>query len=367
MSLTQDILTRCERLGFALAAVASLEDSDFADALHAWLAEGRHGRMTWLARNTDIRTRPALLMPGAASCIVVADQYAPRGHTDPPTPPTEGRIARYARGRDYHKVIKRRLHALCDELRSEHPDAAFRAFCDTAPVMERELAMRASLAWIAKNTLAIHPRKGSWLLLAGVMTTLDLTPAPPQLRISDHCGSCTRCLDACPTHCIEPWTLDASRCISYLTIEHRDIIEPEFHEPMGNWIFGCDVCQEVCPHNGPSPAGLRDAIPNPAYAPRRATLDLFAVLDWSEEDRRAAIAGTPMTRASLPMLKRNAVIALANAARREPALRRRVIDRLRRLSRSPSEDALPRATADQALEALGASESPAADDPATPP
>ncbi len=357
MSLTQDILARCERLGFALAAVAGLEDSPFAEHLRAWLAEGRHGQMAWLARNTDIRTRPSLLMPGARSCLIVADQYAPRGHTDPQPPPTEGRIARYARGRDYHKVMKRRLHALCDELRAEHPDAAFRAFCDTAPVPERELAMRAAIAWIAKNTLAIHPRRGSWLLLAGVMTTLDLTPTPPDRRLPDHCGSCTRCIDACPTHCIEPYTLDASRCISYLTIEHRDIIDPELHEAMGNWIFGCDICQEVCPHNSPSPTGLRESVPNPAYAPRRSTLDLFAVLDWTEEDRRAAISGTPMTRASLPMLKRNAIIALANAARDDPSLRPRVIDRLRCLSRSPDEHALPRATADQALAALGAAPS----------
>src|SRR5262249_20142541 len=137
-----------------------------------------------------------------------------------------------------------------DSLRERFPAEQFRAFVDTAPVMEREHAARAGLGWIGKHTLIIHPRLGSYMLLGGVLTTMDIPAPAAQRRVTDHCGTCTRCIDACPTAAITPYSVDATRCISYLTIEHRGEIDPALHEGIGDWLFGCDVCQEVCPHNG---------------------------------------------------------------------------------------------------------------------
>ena len=175
----------------------------------------------------------------------------------------QGRIARYALGDDYHEIIKDRLHVLADWLRQIAPDAQTRAAVDTAPVLERELAGLAGIGWVGKNTCVIHPRVGSWLLLGQIITTLSLSADEP---MPDHCGTCTRCIDACPTDAItQPYQLDASRCISYLTIEHRGEIPTEFHGPIGDWLYGCDICQDVCPHNsragGHRAAALRRDFP----------------------------------------------------------------------------------------------------------
>ncbi len=209
--------------------------------------------------------------------------------------------------------MKKRLHELCDALAAEYPGAGFRAFVDTAPVMERELSLRAGLGWIGKHTLLIHPRLGSYMLLGGVMTTLKISDAAAKVE-PDHCGTCTRCIDACPTQAITPYSVDARRCISYLTIERRGEIEESLQSQMGEWIFGCDVCQEVCPHNSVRPAGIEVGAAHEAYAPAREMLDAIAVLRWTEEDRRRELAGTAMTRAKLEMLKRNALIVVGNAA-----------------------------------------------------
>jgi epoxyqueuosine reductase len=304
--------------------------------------------MEYLARNAEVRKRPELLLPGAKSVIVVGDLYRAREvvgragvasaateeerRTHTPAPSLGegesdardevqvlGRIARYAQGRDYHKVMKKRLHELCDALAAEHPGAGFRAFVDTAPVMERELALKAGLGWIGKHTLLIHPRLGSYMLLGGVMTTLEISDAAAKVE-PDHCGTCTRCIDACPTEAITAYSVDARRCISYLTIERRGEIDESLQAKMGEWIFGCDVCQEVCPHNSVRPAGSDVGVvgvgvgaAHEAYAPARETLDAIAVLRWTEEDRRRELAGTAMTRAKLEMLKRNALIVVGNA------------------------------------------------------
>jgi epoxyqueuosine reductase len=255
---------------------------------------------------------PARALPGARSVIMVADVYQSRGVTPAPAarddPRPAGAIARYARGLDYHKVMKRRLHELCDALRERFPDDNFRAFVDTAPLPERELAARAGLGWIGKNTLLINPRLGSYTLLGGVLTTLALDSPPHEEP--DHCGTCTRCIEACPTHALTPYSLDASRCISYLTIEYRGEIAPEFHAAIGGRVFGCDVCQEVCPHNSPRDAGEP---PRDEYTPRRTSLDLLSVLGWTEGDRSDALRGSSMKRATLEMLQRNARIALGNS------------------------------------------------------
>lgn len=344
-----EAISICEDLGFALAGVAPAHPSRWQREVREWLAAGRHGEMGYLERNLELRLNPAAMLQGARSVVMVADQYAVRGAASLAGGPSqaEGRVARYALGRDYHKVIKKRLHELSDRLRARYAGAEFRSFTDTAPVLERELAERAGLGWAGKHTLLIHPRKGSWLLLGGVLTTLELQPPRSQRPIADHCGACTRCIDACPTGCITPHSVDASRCISYLTIEHRSLIDPELHEAIGQWAFGCDICQEVCPHNSPRPAAADVGRAHPDYAPRRDGLDLLDVLGWDESARRRELAATAMTRARLDMLKRNALVVLGNALRRggDVALRRRI----EQIAADDTEPPLVRETARQVL------------------
>ncbi len=328
--LGREVTALCRAAGFALAGVCEVGRTRYEECLRRWLSEGRHGSMSYLARNVDLRVDPSGFIEGARGMILVADLYAPRvpvTHGPGDAQGNVGRIARYARGRDYHRVIRARLHALADRLRAAHPGAEFRSFVDTAPVLEREHAARAGLGWIGRHTLLIHPRLGSYLLLGGIITTLELRPPPEQEPVQDHCGTCTRCIDACPTRAITAYSVDATRCISYLTIEHRGRIAPEFHEPVGDWIFGCDICQEVCPHNSPRTGSDGAGLPIlPDYTPRRTGLIAEGVLGWTEEDRRRELAGTSMTRATLAMLKRNAVIVLGNALRRcdNPVLRHRI-------------------------------------------
>ena len=313
-----------DELGFALAGVAPAQASEWADAFRSWLDAGRHGEMAYLAEHAGVRTDPSAFVEGCRSLLMVADQYAARGAwTDERPSHGFGRVARYARGGDYHTVIRKRLHALADRLRARWPDETFRAFVDTAPVFEREHAMRAGLGWIGKHTLLIHPERGSWLLLGGIATTLEIETPAGRTRIADHCGTCTRCIDACPTDAIAPYSVDATRCISYLTIEHRGPIDERFHRAMGDWIFGCDICQEVCPHNSPRGEDAAVGKAHPAYEQRRSGFDLLAVLGWGEDDRREAFAGSALKRAKLAMMKRNAAIAAKNSLRahEDPRLR----------------------------------------------
>ena len=222
-----------------------------------------------------------------------------------------GRVARYARGDDYHKVMKRRLHAMADVLLEAFPGERFRAFVDTAPVLEREHAVRAGLGWVGKHTLVIDPKLGSYTLLGGLLTTMELDPPPMQRVEPDHCGSCTRCIDACPTEAITPYSVDARRCVSYLTIERREAIDEAFFAGIGDWLAGCDICQEVCPHNSPRPGPQRDE-PHAAYEPRRTGFDLLDVLGWDESARREAFTKSALKRLTLPMMKRNALIVAGN-------------------------------------------------------
>jgi epoxyqueuosine reductase len=271
--------------------------------------------MTYLGEALDVRLEPGRVLDGARAFVVVADRYAPRGDEDD-TRSGVGRVARYARGKNYHDVVKRRLHRVADAMRVRFPGSDFRTCVDTAPVPERELAALAGLGWIGKNTMLIHPRVGSYVVLGVMATTLDLAPATDQTP--DHCGTCTRCIDACPTGAITPYSVDASRCVSYLTIERREVIPPALHRGVGDWIFGCDVCQEVCPHNSAREAGQEGASGgvNPAYAPARRGFDLLGVLGWTEEDRREAFRGSAMKRATLAIMKRNALVAAGNALER---------------------------------------------------
>lgn len=329
-NLSERVLERCAALGFALAGVCDARASDFILPLRDWIASGKHGSMGYMAEHAAVREDPGRVLSGVRSAVVVADLYASRDdNTDEPLKPGEGRIARYARGRDYHTVLRKRLIRLVEELRAEFPEAgegAFRVFTDTAPVMERELAARAGLGWTGKHTLLIHPKVGSYFLLGGILTTLDLVPPETQTVVTDHCGSCTRCIDACPTGAITPYSVDARKCVSYLTIERREPVDPRYFEGFREWVYGCDICQEVCPHNsvrGQAPLGKAA---NPAYGSERDRFDLLAVLGWDEDARRAAFTGSAMKRARLDMMRRNAVIVAGNWLRAAelPALRARL-------------------------------------------
>lgn len=287
-------------LGFDLAGIAPADPSRYREYLRRWLDDGRAGTMQYLAQRFEERTDPRKYLAGARSVICVAMNYHAR--LQPPAPPEHhGRIARYALGDDYHEVMKPRLHALADWVRSQAPQAQTRAAVDTAPVMEKELAARAGVGWMGKNTCIIHPQMGSWLLLGEVLTTLDLPADQPAI---DRCGTCRRCIDACPTGAITaPYQLDARRCISYLTIELRDEIPPEFRDKLGNWLYGCDICQDVCPWNGKAPF-----IAHPEFLPRFPTvgIDLRELAGWTQGDYRVRLRHSAIRRVKLPVLQRNA-------------------------------------------------------------
>ena len=283
-------------LGFALAGVCEARPSDHAEHVRAWLAAGRHGTMDWLATQAEQRLDPASMLPGVRSILAVGDLYAQRDErasSREPLPPGHGRVARYARGGDYHKIVKKRLHALCDALREEHRPHEFRACVDIEPTLEREHAARAGIGWVGRHTLVIHPAHGSYFLLGLVLTTLPLSSPPEQEALGDHCGTCTRCIDACPTDAIaprsEPRSVDASRCVSYLTLERRTPIPLNLHEGVGDMVAGCDVCQEVCPHN--SPRAQPGPSPRAEYSERFASLPLLEVLGWSSQDRSTRLSG----------------------------------------------------------------------------
>lgn len=318
------VTARCAELGFAAVGISDARPTNRESQLRDWLAAGKHGDMDFLARTIGTLVDPAQELPGVRSVIMVADLYHARGAGSETPTGTTGRIARYARGRDYHGYIKKRLHRLNDELRAEFPEHEFRTFVDTAPVLEREYAARAGLGWIGRHTLAIHPRIGSYVLLGGTLTTMEIAPRPELRAFPDHCGTCTRCIEACPTQAIGERTVDATRCISYLTIERQGPIDERWHAAIGDWMYGCDICQEVCPHNAPTPRHVNAPLAGGGgrvgehYKPKRTGFDAFAVLGWDEAARREAFTSSAMKRASLAMMKRNALIVLANAVLREP-------------------------------------------------
>ena len=355
-SMTAKVLERCRDHGFALAGVCDAEPTAHPEAVRDWIARGAHGSMAWLEARIDERLDPDVYVPGASSIICVADRYHDGQHEarDPEASP-RGRVARYAQGRDYHKVIKKRLVSIAKVLQTEHSDHQFRPCVDTAPLLEREHAMRAGLGLVGKHTLLIEPGVGSWMLLGAIVTTLPLAPTP-RIDRPDPCGACTRCIDACPTDAISPFSVDASRCIAYTTIEHRGDVEPELADRTGAWLFGCDVCQEACPHGDRSPRRGLPAV-NPAYETRHDSFDLLDVLGWTPERSLELLAGTAARRATLAMWKRNALVCAADALAEKPegpgseALRARIIE----ISTDEAEDDIVRRAARRTMESLGMS------------
>jgi epoxyqueuosine reductase len=357
-SLTTQILERCRGHDFALAGVCNAEPTAHVREIREWIARGSNGDMAWLEARLDERLDPGVYLPGARSIICVADRYHDGGRDsiDRKSPP-RGRIARYARGRDYHKVLKKRLVTIAKVLQSEHPGHDFRPCVDTAPLLEREHAMRAGLGLVGKNTLLIEPGIGSWMLLGAIVTTLPLAPTPPSERTPDPCGSCTRCIDACPTSAITPFSVDATRCIAYSTIEHRQEADPAVADRTGSWLFGCDICQEVCPHGQQARRGPLPEV-HPGYESRHDSFDLLEVLDWTEERAMELLAGTAARRATLDMWKRNALICAADAlvGRPDGPGCRALHDRVVEIAEDGLEDSMVRQAARRVLQRIAGSD-----------
>jgi len=298
--------------GFDRAGVAGLEPSAHGDAFLRWLERGDQAGMHWFTKRIEARLEPAMVWPGTRSALCVALQYAPlldKEGAEIPEPLGDlwPRVARYARGHDYHEVMHERLIALEDRIAAAFPGLVSRRYVDTGPVLERELAARAGLGAVGKNTMLLHPEAGSWFLLGELFLSLDLAPDVP---LADLCGSCTRCLDACPTGALpEPYRLDSNRCISYWTIEHRGDFPPEVETSLEGWVFGCDVCQEVCPWNA-APTGAPH--PEMEIPPQQAGLDLAGLLRLGRDEYVERFRGSPMKRAKLAGLQRNAAAVLSH-------------------------------------------------------
>ncbi len=296
-------------LGFDAFGVCGIEPKLRRDYYLRWIADGKHGDMSWLSRNNDRRLNPRNILPEARSILALGMNYWQ------PAPPRGYRIAQYALGGDYHKLILGRLKQLCRMLREEL-GADNKPYVDTGPVLEKPVAQQAGLGWQGKNTMLLHRDFGTWLFLGFIFTTLELHPDAPG---DDHCGSCTRCITACPTRAITaPYQLDATRCISYLTIEHKGCIPLEYRRAIGDYLYGCDDCLDVCPWN----RWARETRVTKFQA--REYPSLQVMLDWSQSDFDAALAGTAMRRIGLARWKRNVCIVLGNTGTPEnlPTLKR---------------------------------------------
>jgi len=325
--LRERLRDEAEKLGFVAFGVARADAAPRAGArLRQWLDEGCHGDMLWMAETADRRASPAGLWPEVRSVVSLGMSYAPaQDPTALADRPEIGRISVYAQGGDYHDTIKKALKALARWLVGE-AGCDLKVFVDTAPVMEKPLAEAAGLGWQGKHTNLVSRSDGSWLFLGAIYTTLDLEPSAPEPH-RVHCGSCTACLEACPTRAFPaPFRLDARRCISYLTIEHNGPIPEEFRAAMGNRIYGCDDCLAACPWNRFAAA----ARAHQAFRPRAelAAPELADLLALDDAGFRKVFAGSPIKRIGRDRMVRNAAIAAGNSGRAElvPVLERLVGD-----------------------------------------
>jgi epoxyqueuosine reductase len=307
-----ETLARCikqwgKELGFQAIGIADAELGDAERRLGDWLGKGWHGEMDYMARHGALRARPAELVPGTQRVISCRMDYLPAaGAAD--EDPLYAVIARYALGRDYHKLMRARLQKLCDRIAATAGPFGHRVFADSAPVMEVELAARAGIGWRGKHTLLLARDAGSWFFLGEVYTSL---PLPADAPAEEHCGSCTRCIDVCPTQAIRgPYRLDARRCISYLTIELKGSIPEELRPLIGNRVYGCDDCQAVCPWNSfAQPSAEADFAPR--HGLQRATL--VALFAWTQAEFEARMAGSAIRRIGYERWLRNLAVGLGNA------------------------------------------------------
>ena len=307
-----ELKRRALALGFDAVGIAPLDQNPHAAALDRWLAAGYAGSMTYLHRQAAKRKDPRSIMPEARSALVTLTNYC---HETPPVSAGRGpaRVAQYAWSTDYHRVIGQRLERLAAEVTTLAPGSRSRSYVDAGPVPERELAQRAGLGWIGKNTMLINPAIGSLTFIGTVLTDAELEPDAP--FDADRCGTCRACLDACPTAAFpSPYTLDARRCISFLTIEHRGAFTTEQREQVGDWLFGCDICQDVCPWNVRFARASRD----PDLAPRPETVrpDLHALVCIDDVAFETRFGETAFERSGADGMRRNAQAVLDNARAR---------------------------------------------------
>jgi epoxyqueuosine reductase len=307
------IKKRATALGLDACGITTTDPSRHAAFYRDWAARGEAGEMAWLARDPDRRSDPRVVLPGARSIIVVGLNYWQ------PAPGGRGRIARYALGDDYHDVLIEKLRALSEEIIAQ--GALAKIYVDTGPVLEKPLAQRAGLGWQGKNTMLIHPKLGPWLLLGEIITTLELEPDEPE---RDHCGSCSRCLDACPTRAITaPYQLDARRCIAYLTIELKGSIPEELRPLIGDRVYGCDECLDVCPWNRFAQTTREARFLAPGRESNSSD-DLHDLLEITAAEFKRRFARSPILRVKRRGLLRNVCVVLGNIGTADdlPALRR---------------------------------------------
>jgi len=305
--ITAAIKDQALQIGFELVGVAPAVTPEGLQPLLAWLDAGYSGEMSYMPRRREAYADPRYVQQNTRSLVVCAWNY----HADAPgnPEPGDGRVARYAwSGVDYHDYLRRKLKQLATEIQELVPEARTRCAVDTAPLLERDFTRLAGLGWFGKNTMLINKKAGSWLLLGAVLVDQELAYDSP--HAASHCGTCTRCLEACPTDAfVEPYVLDARKCISYLSIELKNQIPAELREPMGEWLFGCDVCQEVCPWNRKAPVSTREEVQPRADLNPISALQLFSE---AEQDLKKRLGKSPLLRPGRDGLLRNAAIVLGN-------------------------------------------------------
>ena len=311
MQHRESYLQAAKECGFELAGVAAAARVGDYSLYFQWLANGRHGRMDYLSADRGrLREDPRLLMPSAKSVLCVGKLYKTKDIPD-------AKISRYAWGfADYHDLMRSGLEALVGRLSNAWGPFEYKICIDTAPLLERSLARAAGLGWIGKNTCLINEESGSWYFLGEVLVSVEL---PPPMPPEDRCGTCTRCLDACPTQALTPYVLDARRCISYHTIELREAVPQEFRAALGNHLFGCDICQDVCPWNQRAPETVE-----PGFQPREPTPDLEQIAGLTPGEFRERFRRTPVWRTHHRGMLRNAALVMGNSGNAcyRPALNR---------------------------------------------
>lgn len=300
MKITNEIVTdKAKRIGFDLVGFAKAEElsKETAD-LEKWLDLKYHGDMEYMERNLDKRKDVSKILPGAKSVISLGINYYTDEHYS--NQKDKGKVSRYAWGKDYHLVMWEKLDELESELKKIDPGFESKSYVDTGPVMDKAWAVRAGLGWLGKHTNVINKEMGSWFFIANIITNYEFEHSSV---ITDHCGSCTACIDACPTNAIvDEYVLDSTRCISYLTIENRGEIPEEFKNNFDNWIFGCDICQDVCPWN----VKFSEVTENLEFLPKNKEFNISEIVNMNEEEFREKFSESPVKRAKLKGLKRNA-------------------------------------------------------------
>jgi epoxyqueuosine reductase len=307
MTLTEQIKSKALELGFHKVGIAKTEALTIeAERLKTWLNRGYHASMQWMEKNVEKRIDPREIIPGAQSVISVAiNYYTPVQHSQNPE---HGKISRYAWGDDYHILVTKRIQLLFDCIKQLAPESDGRYYVDTGPVMDKAWAALAGLGWQGKHTNLITKEYGSWVFLGEIITTLSLDADVP---MEDFCGTCTSCIDACPTDAIrEPYIVDSNRCLSYLTIEHRGEIDEQYHRQFEHWIYGCDICQDVCPWNR-----FQQETENKEFYPREFNTapNLEELRNITQEDFSKRYINSPIKRTKVEGLRRNVKIVLEDS------------------------------------------------------